>query len=61
MKEPEHAKELYTKLVFLKELSDPENIFLDFKSDSKGGLFSKKSFKFSIFYKYQCKFSRKKN
>ena len=50
----EKALELETKLEFLKKLNDPKNIFLDFSSNTKGGVFGKtKIYKFKIYYKYE--------
>ena len=47
------ASDLNTKLRFLKKLNDENNIFLDYSAESKGGILSKKKFKFKIFYKYE--------
>lgn len=44
-----------TKLRFLKKLNDPNNIFLDYSSEVKGGLLKKKKFKFKIYYKYESR------
>ena len=49
------ASDLNTKLRFLKKLQDENNIFLDFSAETKGGVLSKKMYKFKIYYKYERK------
>lgn len=53
IKDKREACELNEKLNILKKFRDQENIFLDFTSQAKGGVFSKKEFKFKIYYRYQ--------
>lgn len=55
IKEKHPALVLNQKLSILRQLNDEENIFLDYSSTAKGGIFSKKEFKFKIYYRYQSK------
>ena len=47
----EEASNLADTLQFLKNLKDPNNIFLDYNASTKG--IFKKSYKFKIYYKYE--------
>ena len=47
----EEASKLADTLQFLKNLKDPNNIFLDYNASTKG--IFKKSYKFKIYYKYE--------
>lgn len=49
----DQASDLNTKLRFLKKLQDENNIFLDYSAETKGGILSKKTYKFKIYYKYE--------
>ena len=50
--EEDNARLLFQKCSILKNLNIPENKFCDFTCQKKGGCFSKRKFKFEIFYKY---------
>lgn len=53
MQDKQQALEFNQKLGILKKFEDQENIFLDFTSEAKGGMFSKREFKFKIYYRFQ--------
>jgi hypothetical protein len=53
MEDKTKALELNEKLIILKQFKDEENIFLDYTAESNGGVFSKKQFKFKIYYRYE--------
>ena len=52
-KDKKQANLLNEKLNILRNFNDNENIFLDFTSQANGGIFSKKEYKFKIYYRYQ--------
>jgi hypothetical protein len=55
LKEKNKALVLNKKLSILKQLNDEDNIFLDFSSSANGGFFSKKEYKFKVYYRYESK------
>lgn len=53
IKDKEQALEFNQKLGILQQFNDQENIFLDYTSEAKGGIFSKREYKFKIYYRFQ--------
>lgn len=56
VKDKTHALEINQKLIILKDFGDQENIFLDYTSQAKGGVFSAREYKFKIYYRFQSSF-----
>jgi hypothetical protein len=51
IEEENEARKLFDQCKVLKKIRKEDNIFCDFSCQKKGGIFSKKRYKFKLYYK----------